>query len=724
MPNKKTDKGNRWKQLKSFIKRNTNLTVIIAAALLLEMTTGVLYYTAQNIIQQTVERLMERELNAVSLCIRNQLAKVEITLDNMAWMVTDKLSSPDSLFRTTYQLVEHNPAITGSSFSCIPYLYPERGKWFEPYSVRRADGTIESMLLGSASHDYTKASFFIEPIAKGTGHWSEPYMDNDGAKAIVTSYGVPVRDSNGKIVAVIDADLSLDWMDGLMNEGRIYKSTQRFLVTGKHNILAGEDNLLFRTIVEQIKGSDEKDGYLTLDDDHGKKKQIFYTPVGGKTDWILILALDDSEVFGILRSVQMFLLLMVLSGFVILGFIVWRISRNLERLHKVNAEKERISSELHVASQIQQSMLPKSYLKHDDVEVFGSLIPAREVGGDLFDYFIRDEKLHFCIGDVSGKGTPSAMLMASTRSLFRAFSSHTNNPANIMKAVNIAASQGNDTNMFVTLFIGVLDLPTGHLRYCSAGHDAPIIPVDGQWKSLDTEANLPIGIFEDTKYDVQETFIQANSTIFLYTDGLTEAMNDKRQLFGIKRIKNVLESNADKDPKDLLDIVREAMHRFVGDAEQSDDLTMLAIHYTPQEFNSILSETIILKNNVREVSELSNFQKSVFEKMNLDKSLARQLRLAIEEAVVNVIEYAYSPDTEGSIEIRIMSDGNRLKVMIIDFGIPFDPTAKEKIDTSLAAEDRQIGGLGIHLVRELMDSINYERIDGKNILTLIKQINK
>jgi len=186
-------------------------------------------------------------------------------------------------------------------------------------------------------------------------------------------------------------------------------------------------------------------------------------------------------------------------------------------------------------------------------------------------------------------------------------------------------------------------------------------------------------------------------------------------------------------PRQILEIVSEEVHRFLGDAEQSDDLTMLAIRYTPKQFESTLTETLMLKNDVHEVSKLSTFMKSVTQKMGLDTSLARQLRLAVEEAVVNVIDYAYPEGTEGDIEVRVMSDGHHFKTMIIDFGVPFDPTAKEKADTTLSAEDRQIGGLGILLVQELMDSVNYERqrvgdeksgmsTNGKNVLTLIKKL--
>ncbi len=568
-----------WKRVPSFLRHHIGLTVIAIAALLLELTTAVMYYTSHNIIQQTVEILADSEMRTVSLSIRNHLAKVEKTLDNLAWVVTDDLPEPDSLQRATYQLLEHNPEILGSSIPCIPNLYAEKGYWYEPYSVRRADGTIESMQLGSASHDYTKEEFYTQPIKLGTGCWSEPYMDEDGAKTIVTSYGVPVRDGKGKIVAVIEADISLDWLDDIMNEDRGYESNQRFLMTGKYNILGGKGNPLCDTLIGQIKTYGDY-GYFTIED-KGKLKHAFYTKVGGKTDWIIACVVDDDEVFGELRNAQLFLLLLILAGFILLGFIVWRTSRNLERLRKVNAERERISSDLRVASQIQQSMLPQRDLKTDKVEIFGSLVPAREVGGDLFDYFIRDGKLFFCIGDVSGKGTPASLLMASTRSLLRAFSAHNLNPAEIMHDTNRAACVGNDSCMFVTLFIGELNLSTGHLRYCNAGHDAPFVMRDGQWSLLEVEPHTPIGLFEDMKYGVQDTYLQSDTTIFLFTDGLTEAMNAKNQQFGIEQVEAVIKTCTEKRPQEILHTVSDAVHAFVGGAEQSDDLTMVAIRYTP-----------------------------------------------------------------------------------------------------------------------------------------------
>ena len=707
------------------IKHIPSLGVIIAAAVILELVSGIMFYTSHNIIQETMEKLVEREMTGVYLSIRNHLAKIEVSVDNMAWVVRDDLDNPDAMFVKTRRLVENNPAILGSSITFIPDYYPQKGRWFEPYAVRRADGTVENLQLGSAEHDYTKSEFYVVPIETGRGHWCEPYYDNEGAKTLLTTYAVPVRDSNNKVVAVVDADLPISLLEGIMEEGKVYKSTQRFLMTGKHHLLAGQDGPLFQKVLKLLADDSGSHGYLTLENEDGETLHVFSHPVDGMTDWMLISVLDDGEVFGKLRKIRLLMLLLIGAGLLILFFVVYRTSKNQERLRQTNAEKERISSELNVASQLQQKMLPNGSMIYDNVEIFGKLVPAREVGGDLFDYIIRDEKLFFCIGDVCGKGTPAAMLMASIHSLLYAFTLHENNPARVVHALNEVASDGNEDCLFFTFFIGVLDLPTGRLRYCNAGHNAPFILGD-ELMMLDCDPNAPIGPIDDAEFSLQTITLSPGSTIFLYTDGLTEANNAEGQELGLERTKEVLNDCVKRrlKPEDIVSTVTEAVHRFAMGAEQSDDLTMLAVRYTPQKFESIMTETITLDNDLCEITRLSDFQVAVYPKMNVGKSLASKLRLAVEEAVVNVIKYAYPSGRHGSIHVAFMTDGRQLKITITDTGVSFDPTTIAKVDTSLSAKERKIGGLGVFLVREIMDSINYERVDDRNILTLTKKIEK
>ena len=237
------------------------------------------------------------------------------------------------------------------------------------------------------------------------------------------------------------------------------------------------------------------------------------------------------------------------------------------------------------------------------------------------------------------------------------------------------------------------------------------------------KANLPIGIFDEFTYEMQEMNMAKGDTLFLYTDGLTEAKNAEKKLFGREHVMELATAVNFTAPKELVESVIAQCKKFVGNTEQSDDLTMLAICYTPREEQYILDETLTLSNDVKEVATLGTFVKDVMARLNIGKPLAGKLRLSLEEAVVNVMEYAYPTGTKGDVSIRVTSDGERLRFIISDRGISFNPTEASKADTTLSAEERPVGGLGILLVRELMDSINYERTNGKNVLTLTKTIN-
>jgi sigma-B regulation protein RsbU (phosphoserine phosphatase) len=229
-------------------------------------------------------------------------------------------------------------------------------------------------------------------------------------------------------------------------------------------------------------------------------------------------------------------------------------------------------------------MLPEKFptkADRDDVQLYATLTPAKEVGGDLFDFYFRDKKLFFCIGDVSGKGVPASLFMAVTRSTFRTVSAHESMPDRIVTTMNKTIADMNKTYMFVTLFVGVLDLPTGQLRYCNAGHDAPLL-IGTDIHELPCDSNIPVGFMPKWKYSLQEAQLSTGTSIFLFTDGLTEAMNANNDQFQIERINEVVAramANQQLEPRQLISQMTEAVHQFVGDAEQSDDLTMMAIQY-------------------------------------------------------------------------------------------------------------------------------------------------
>lgn len=508
----------------------------------------------------------------------------------------------------------------------------------------------------------------------------------------------------------------------------------------------------------------------------GTPSYVFYKPLG-KTGCSMAIVCPESDIFGGFDRLRHAVMTIVVVGLLLMLYLFIRIiTRELSPLHQLAKEAETIASgqfdaelpdfqrideigqltqsfagmqqslvkyikelkdttaqkasierDIHIASGIQMGMLPENFPTkedRDDVQLFASLTPAKDVGGDLFDFYFRDNKLFFCIGDVSGKGVPASLFMAVTRAVFRTVSSHESMPDRIMTSINMTMGEMNKTHMFVTLFVGVLDLPTGHLHYCNAGHDAPLL-VGNEIHELQCDSNIPVGFMPSWKYTLQETLIPQGTTIFLFTDGLTEAMNINYEQFQMERVNEVAAralAQQQLEPKQIISMMTDAVHQFVGDAEQSDDLTMMAIQYMQPQNGTKRIQSITLDNDTQEVPQLNNFVNEICKSAGLDEISSSQITVAIEEAVVNTMSYAYPVGTHGSVMIEVTATKESLEFTITDSGIPFDPTAQEDADTTLPANKRRIGGLGIHIVRQVMDSIHYERMGNSNVLTLKKQI--
>ena len=264
------------------------------------------------------------------------------------------------------------------------------------------------------------------------------------------------------------------------------------------------------------------------------------------------------------------------------------LTQYMRDLEQTTAKKTAIDNELKIAYDIQMSMIPRKYPpfpKRHDIDIYGHMTPAKTVGGDLFDYHIRDEHLFFCIGDVSGKSVPAALFMTVSKMLFHTISMKVDSPAEIMSQMNNAMSQDNHTNMFVTLFIGVLDLKTGHLNYCNGGHCAPVI-LGSDAAYLDVKPNFLVGLMANMPYVGGETDITPGTTILLYTDGLTEAKDKDEALYSPERLldySKALAKQGGLSSQQLLECMSERVRQFAAGAEQSDDLTMLAIRYLGPE---------------------------------------------------------------------------------------------------------------------------------------------
>ena len=405
------------------------------------------------------------------------------------------------------------------------------------------------------------------------------------------------------------------------------------------------------------------------------------------------------------------------------------LKQHINDLQATTASKERLQSELKIAHDIQMGMIPTAFPQRQDLDLFASMTPAKEVGGDLYDFIIEGDELFFIIGDVAGKGVPASLYMAVTRTLFRNLAGNYQSAANIVREMNHAIASTNDSFVFVTVFVGVLDMKTHYLTYCNAAHNAPVmITPEGECSLLEVETNLPIGIEDRYNYNEQQVDFPPGSALLLYTDGLTEATyyakDGSRKLFGEERVLHDTEKNSKASAIEIIDYLKQHVAVFVDGTEQSDDLTMLFLrHGIAQEAGVSPSRRLIMKNEMIEVGRMRTFFFSVCREYGIDEETAKTLNLALEEWVANVICYAYPKGMRGHVEVTADVADDVLTLVIKDHGVAFDPTQHAEVDINAELDERTIGGLGIHLVRTIMDTVDYERTtDGYNRLVLTKNL--
>lgn len=391
-------------------------------------------------------------------------------------------------------------------------------------------------------------------------------------------------------------------------------------------------------------------------------------------------------------------------------------------------EKERISTELSLATDIQAHMLPSifpPFPERSEFDLYATMHPAKEVGGDFYDFFMVDEnRLALVIADVSGKGVPAALFMVVTKTLMKNQAQGGSSPAEVFTAVNRMLCEGNDAGLFVTAWIGILDITTGKLTYANAGHNPPLLKHGtGEFEYCKRRTGIVLAGLNDTRYREAEMTLSAGDKLFLYTDGVTEATAANGKLYGEERLAAYLNAHADDNVYDTLNGLRADIDRFAGDAEQFDDITMLILSFRekggnkPMNQRTFPAETDALPDAIAYVEE-------ELEKIDCPMKTVMQITVCVEEMFVNVANYAYkdTDNTDGEITLAIDEEQGIVSITLTDSGVPFNPLEKEDPDIHLSAEEREVGGLGIFMVKKSMNEVHYERKDGKNIFTMRKEI--
>lgn len=376
---------------------------------------------------------------------------------------------------------------------------------------------------------------------------------------------------------------------------------------------------------------------------------------------------------------------------------------------------QKMNSELTIASSLQNAVLPSEFPDSKFGEIYGLMDSAKQVGGDFYDFFdIDDDHMALVIGDASGKGIPSSLYMMKAQSLIRALSRNCDlDTAKVIKEVNNCMCEGNEFNMFVTCWFGILNKETGKLVYTNAGHNPPILKSNGKFSYLSAKPGLVLGGFKEFEYKESSVKLNKGDKLFLYTDGVTEAHNTNSELYGEERLLNKV-SSLDASPYETITKIREDVREYSRNTDQFDDITMLMVEYHKPQ--SVFSKKFLAtKDNLTKVQDF--IISSI--KANLDDKEKNKLLIVAEEVFVNIASYAYKD--RGYCTVDVNYENNSLTLVFSDNGVEFNPLAKEDPNTGLKAEDRQIGGLGIFMVKNLMDKVYYEYKDDKNILTMVKK---
>ena len=405
----------------------------------------------------------------------------------------------------------------------------------------------------------------------------------------------------------------------------------------------------------------------------------------------------------------------------------------IANLQTVTAEKERINAELTLASSIQAHMLPcifPPFPEHDEFEIYATMTPAKEVGGDFYDFYMIDDKhLAVVIADVSGKGVPAALFMVIAKTLIKNQAQMGQEVNDVFTVVNQLLCEGNDAGLFVTAWMGILDLTSGLLTFANAGHNPPLLKQkDGNFTYLKSRPGLVLAGMEGIKYRKNELLMEPGDRLFLYTDGVTEATDASNQLYGEERLSGFMNGHVEDTAENVLHGLKQDIDRFVGEAPQFDDITMLMLDFKKKNEGDTLDEIVFSKERVfpaedEALSEVLGFVEEELSRHDCPMKTIMQITVALEEIFVNVAHYAY-PESKGEVRIGIAFEENNKEVIFrfTDQGIPFDPLAKPDPDVTAGADEREIGGLGIFMMKKTMDEVSYRYENERNILTMKKKL--
>lgn len=600
---------------KNFV--NITLVVMIFCGFVYSLGFGISLYLARQEVDKEVNSKVEGGMDYVQSYVDGQLQRVEdvaytfmssrfggsVRDDNGNGYVvitpkTLQIPGEEEVFQLLEQFLAINPEVCGVAIGFEPFLYTDtKGKYGFAAYVTNVSGKTERLHLGEM-HDYRQKTWYREAAKRNTSYWSSPFRETL-CQTVVTCYSLPLHGIGGRLIGVLAVDINTESFRKKCKEIALFPGAEITIVDRNFNFVCHPDSSYLLKSISQvghysdykaddsmrIKMENQEDGCYTVNEGAANEAFFFFRPIK-RSGWTIGVECPKAKIYqGIDRMKRDTTIIAVVSILFMIVVFVWM----FRRMQGIAISKAGMESELKVASGIQMGMVPKLYPafpKIPELDVCGYIKPAKSVGGDLYDYLVRDDKLFFCIGDVSGKGIPASLFMTVILALFRNVSMTTDDPEKIMSSLNSTISHNNTHCMFCTMFIGVLDLKTGHLDFCNGGHNAPVIRrlkdggVDVHYMKMKT--NLAVGMFHPFNYVKEETVLAPGEAIFLYTDGVTEAENPLHELYGEEKLLKSLASARAHDvrsAKGFVESIYTTIEEHAAGAEQSDDITMVVVEF-------------------------------------------------------------------------------------------------------------------------------------------------
>lgn len=643
------------------------------------------------------------------------------------------------------------------------------------YSSKNEKGEIETHTIHS--YDYRNWDWYSDVKKSLKPVWGDPYYDKSLSDKYLCTYSYPLFNKDGSFAGVFTADITLNDYERLLENIRPYEDRLCYTeLIGKNGTYIASPAMPGDAIIDIRscgKYTPEALDFILSNDNgnqisevDGKECLIVHTLVDESIGWRLIMVCPMDVIMADIKKILLltglsnlfFLLLLLAVVFVVVQNVLkpittlsesaQNIAGNLnqsipdmsgvteirrlrdsmesmreslcsyiEEVRQMTTENERIENELKIAREIQTSMLPSphpSFENHEEFSLGAYIRPAKEVGGDFYDYILRDHKLFFLIGDASGKGVPASLFMAITCYLYRTLATEYDSASEIVSKLNNALCRNNSTNMFETLIAGILDLCDGSLELCNAGHTLPLSLCSEKTGFVKLHSNIPVGTIEGFEYVSNSFIAKEGDTLLFYTDGVTEAEGAQGLQYGKERLMRKASEESRREIEEFLDGIVDSISGFTDGVEQSDDITLLAIRFE----KCIYSNELRLGNRMEEIEKITAEIGKLGERFSLGK-IANRMMLAVEEAAVNIINYAWPEGTEGYFTFTVKVFSNYISITLKDSGKEFNPIEKKLPDTDAALDAREIGGLGIMLLRKLSDNVCYRRsCDGNNILSL------